>query len=72
MRPRPLGHQTNKAWLAGWDAALVEQSIHANPYKRRSQHRAWEAGRIAGQRSNADDVAQMKRRAGYDEGDQHG
>jgi len=61
-------HQTNKAWLTGWDAALVEQ----NPYKRRSQHRAWEAGRIAGQRSNADDVAQMKRRAGYDKGDQHG
>jgi hypothetical protein len=43
--------------------ALVEQSAHANPYKRRSQHRAREAGRIAGQRSNADDVAQMKRRA---------
>lgn len=63
MRPhRPLGNPTDKAWIAGWDAGIVGLGSGANPYTRRPQAKAWEAGRTAGRRSNDDDVAALQRR----------
>lgn len=43
----------SKAWIAGWDASITCES---NPYKRRDYAGAFESGRIAGKRSNSNDV----------------
>ena len=51
---------TDKAWLAGWDAGICGRGSGANPYRRRPQVRAWEFGRVAGLRSNDDDVRILK------------
>ena len=53
---------TNKAWLAGWDAGISGTPGHANPYRRSDFRRAWDRGRTAGLRSSDQDVANMQRR----------
>lgn len=58
---RPLGNPTNKAWLAGWDAGIC--GLHANPYRRSPQRRAWADGRASGLRSSTDDVRRMRLRS---------
>jgi hypothetical protein len=58
---RPLGVNTSKAWIAGWDASLTHERC---PYIRREFVRAWERGREAGRRATAADVAVLKRKLG--------
>ena len=52
-KPRPLGVNKSRAWVAGWDASIT---CGGNPYKRRDYAGAFNSGRLAGKRSNADDV----------------
>lgn len=60
---RPLGDFTDRAWLAGWDAAVAGLPRTGNPYRRRPQRRAWDAGWAAGRRSGELDATIMQRRA---------
>ena len=54
MRPVRNGPpDTSKAWIAGWDASITCAS---NPYKRSDYARAFERGRVAGKRSDDNDV----------------
>lgn len=49
---------TDKAWVAGWDASLTFQT--SNPYKRRDFANAFKRGREAGKRASPDDVRILK------------
>lgn len=59
MRYRQLGNPTDKAWIAGWDASIA---FTCNPYKRLPQQRAFDSGKLAGQRQSDDDVRVLKLR----------
>ena len=61
MRRHSLGNQTNKAWLAGFDAAIAGLARSANPYKREPQVRAWERGWWTGYWGEEAGVRTMKR-----------
>lgn len=49
---------TDKAWVAGWDASLTFQT--GNPYKRRDFADAFRRGLEAGKRADPDDVRILK------------
>ena len=60
-RYKPIGNATDKAWLAGWDAAVSGYPRGLNPYKREPQVHAWDKGWIAGYWSGDPQVRTMKR-----------
>lgn len=51
---------TDKAWIAGWDASLTFRT--GNPYKRRDFADAFRRGLEAGKRASSDDVRILKAR----------
>ena len=62
MIQRSLGNPKDKAWVAGWDAGVVGKTANVNPYQRKPQRDAFEAGRQASGRSSPDDVRALKAR----------